>query len=351
MSTGFPSPWRVREQTNFSVPGSVLESNPSAATVSSEQVRRLIEHLGRSGIQYLPRGVAIPSLIQVPAAAAGVASETSSVETGGSPARISDAAGDGQSRTRVMDKAPGTPVAAVGRDGPGSGLGAGGATGGRVAGGGLSAVAGATVTLPITDPYSGEPLAAELRGPRLAELAAEVASCVRCESLVCNRRNTVFGEGDPSAKICFFGEAPGQEEDATGRPFVGASGQLLTRMIEACKLSRDQVYILNTIKCRPPNNRTPELAERENCKRFYEEQFRIIRPDYIVCLGLVAAQSLLTTTLSIGRMRGRFHRYHDSKVVVTYHPSYLLRTPAAKREAWNDLKMLMADIGIDLSQR
>jgi len=327
-----------------------LESNPSAATVTSEQVRRLVEHLGRSGIQYLPRGVAVPSLIQAPAASAGVVSETSPVENGGSPARISDAVGDGQSRTIAAGKTGGTPVAAVGRVGPGSGLGTSGAKSTPAAGGGLSALGGASVDLPITDPYSGEPLAAEFRGARLADLAAEVANCVRCESLVCNRRKTVFGEGDPSAKICFFGEAPGQEEDATGRPFVGASGQLLTRMIEACKLSRDQVYILNTIKCRPPNNRNPELAERENCKGYYEEQFRTIRPDYIVCLGLVAAQTLLSTTLSIGRMRGRFHRYHDSKVAVTYHPSYLLRTPAAKREAWNDLKMLMADIGIDLSQ-
>lgn len=199
--------------------------------------------------------------------------------------------------------------------------------------------------------YEGPSLPLADRVAILEALAAEVASCQRCPQLACSRRTTVFGEGKPDAKICFFGEAPGQEEDATGRPFVGASGQLLTRMIEACTLKREDVYILNTLKCRPPNNRTPDLTERENCRPFFEEQLRVIRPDYIVCLGLVAAQTLLSTPLSVGRLRKQFYRYHDSKVVVTYHPSYLLRTPAAKAEAWADLKMLMADMGIDLNRR
>ncbi len=152
------------------------------------------------------------------------------------------------------------------------------------------------------------------------------------------------------AKICFLGEAPGQEEDASGRPFVGRSGELLTKMIEACTLSRSEVYILNVIKCRPPNNRTPDPEEVANCRSYFAEQLQIIRPDYIVCLGLVAARSLLHSDLSVGRLRGRFHRYRDSKVVVTYHPSYLLRTPNVKKEAWFDLQMLMKDYGIDLSQ-
>jgi DNA polymerase len=199
--------------------------------------------------------------------------------------------------------------------------------------------------------YEGPSLPVADRIAKLEALEAEVASCQRCPQLACSRRTTVFGEGKPDAKICFFGEAPGQEEDATGRPFVGASGQLLTRMIEACTLKREDVYILNTLKCRPPNNRTPDLTERENCSPFYEEQLRVIRPDYIVCLGLVAAQTLLSTPLSVGRLRKQFYRYHDSKVLVTYHPSYLLRTPAAKAEAWADLKMLMADMGIDLNRR
>lgn len=212
------------------------------------------------------------------------------------------------------------------------------------------------VDVPLADrsfvsSFAGDSLPVAERIDRLAELAAEVAACQRCDVLARCRKHTVFGEGNPQARICFFGEAPGQEEDLSGRPFVGPAGQLLTRMIEACTLSRDQVYILNTVKCRPPGNRNPEETERENCRPFFEEQLRIIRPDYIVCLGLVAAQTLLSTPLSIGRLRGKFYRYHDSKVLVTYHPSYLLRTPGAKREAWADLKMLMSDLGIDLNQR
>lgn len=212
------------------------------------------------------------------------------------------------------------------------------------------------VDVPLADrsfasPFAGDSLPLAERVGRLAELAAEVAACERCDVLAQCRKFTVFGEGNPQARICFFGEAPGQEEDLSGRPFVGPAGQLLTRMIEACTLSRDQVYILNTVKCRPPGNRNPEETERENCRPFFEEQLRIIRPDYIVCLGLVAAQTLLSTPLSIGRLRGKFYRYHDSKVLVTYHPSYLLRTPSAKREAWVDLKMLMSDLGVDLNQR
>src|SRR5690606_27061521 len=115
----------------------------------------------------------------------------------------------------------------------------------------------------------------------------------RCEVLVCSRKQTVFGEGDPAARVCFFGEAPGAEEDASGRPFVGKSGMLLTKMIEACTFAREQVYILNTIKCRPPGNRNPAPEEIANCRPYFEQQLEIIRPQYIVCLGLVAAQTLL----------------------------------------------------------
>lgn len=321
------------------------------ATVTSEQVRELIEHLGRLGLPYLPKSSVLP--ISQPRPEGDVAVVAQAVAPTGPSQGLSVAGGEQAKRL-------GTVGAAVSRavelpaDRPGTPVGIGGRATTGVAGGGVSSgtatPAGQTL-LPVAGPYPGEPLGAAARVARLNELAAEVAGCHRCESLATCRRNTVFGEGDPEARICFFGEAPGQEEDATGRPFVGASGQLLTRMIEACTLSREQVYILNTIKCRPPNNRNPDVSERENCRAFYEAQFRTIRPEYIVCLGLVAAQTLLNTTLSIGRMRGRFHRYHDSKVLVTYHPSYLLRTPAAKREAWNDLKLLMADAGIDLNRR
>jgi DNA polymerase len=203
----------------------------------------------------------------------------------------------------------------------------------------------------LGEPYAGVALPAGQRIARLAEMATEVSQCRLCESLACSRRTTVFGEGASDARVCFFGEAPGEEEDATGRPFVGRSGVLLTKMIEACTLSRDQVYILNTVKCRPPGNRNPEPTEITNCRPFFEEQLRVIRPEYIVCLGLVAAQTLMATTLSIGRLRGRFYRYHDSKVLATYHPSYLLRNPSAKKEAWADLQLLMADMGIAPNKR
>jgi DNA polymerase len=125
---------------------------------------------------------------------------------------------------------------------------------------------------------------------------------------------------------------------------------LLTKMIEACTFSRSDVYILNTIKCRPPGNRNPTPTEIANCREYFEQQLEMIRPQYIVCLGLVAAQTLLGSTLSIGRMRGRFHAYHDSKVLATYHPAYLLRNPDAKKEAWADLKMLMQDMGIEVKR-
>jgi len=207
------------------------------------------------------------------------------------------------------------------------------------------------VFAPLTGPYPGPLLPVAQRTQQLAELASQVAGCVRCEVLACTRKTTVFGEGSPSARVCFFGEAPGEEEDATGRPFVGRSGMLLTKMIEACTLSRADVYILNTVKCRPPGNRNPEPLERDHCREYFESQLRIIRPQYIVCLGLVAVQTLLETTQSIGKLRSRFHHYHDSKVLATYHPAYLLRNPDAKKEAWADLKLLMSDMGIDLSKR
>jgi DNA polymerase len=174
---------------------------------------------------------------------------------------------------------------------------------------------------------------------------------MRCDVLCSSRKQTVYGEGNVEARVCFFGEAPGEEEDSTGRPFVGRSGALLTKMIEACTLSRDQVYILNTVKCRPPGNRNPTPDEIANCREYFEEQLQIIQPQYIVCLGLVAVQTLLKTTQSIGKLRSRFHKYHNSKVLATYHPSYLLRYPDVKREAWADLKMLMADMGIDVASQ
>lgn len=142
-----------------------------------------------------------------------------------------------------------------------------------------------------------------------------------------------------------FGEAPGAEEDRTGEPFVGPAGQLLDKILVATGLKRDEVYIMNTLKCRPPNNRTPTEIEVENCRPFFESQIEILQPEYIICWGSVASRALLKTTESIGRLRGRFYRYKQAKVLVTYHPSYLLRNPDAKRQTWEDMKFLMRDMG------
>ena len=196
--------------------------------------------------------------------------------------------------------------------------------------------------------YSLPVLSADQRVDQLAELQSLVATCSRCPQLATSRTRTVFGEGNPTARVAFFGEGPGADEDRTGRPFVGRAGQLLTKMIQACTFSRDDVYILNTVKCRPPGNRNPEPTELSNCREYFERQLEIIQPEYIVCLGAVSAQTLLQTTESVGRLRGRWHPYFASKVLVTYHPAYLLRNPAAKKAAWDDLKMMLADMGIQV---
>ena len=196
-------------------------------------------------------------------------------------------------------------------------------------------------------PY-GSSLSAADRPSALTVLQTEVAACRCCPELVRNRKQTVFGVGNPQARLCFVGEAPGQEEDARGEPFVGAAGQLLDKIITASKLRREDVFILNTVKCRPPNNRIPFDSEVEQCWHFAHRQLEIIQPEFICCLGAVAAKSLLRTSRSIGQLRGNFHRYRGSQVIVTYHPAYLLRTPSAKRHVWEDMKMLMQAMGIEL---
>ena len=176
----------------------------------------------------------------------------------------------------------------------------------------------------------------------LESIRVDLGDCQRCK-LARGRNHIVFGEGNPKAKLVFIGEGPGFEEDRKGQPFVGAAGQLLTRIIEAIKLSRDQVYISNIIKCRPPGNRNPEADEIDTCFPFMERQIAAIQPDFIVALGTFAAQTLLATTIPISRLRGRFHEYKETKVVPTYHPAYLLRNPAKKRDVWEDMKMLMKE--------
>ncbi|EGF23927.1 uracil-DNA glycosylase [Rhodopirellula baltica] len=196
------------------------------------------------------------------------------------------------------------------------------------------------------DPYPGTSLPIAERENQLTNLASVVAGCTKCTLLAKCRTQTVFGEGNPAARFAFFGEAPGADEDRLGRPFIGKAGQLLDKMVQACKLQREDIYLLNTVKCRPPENRNPEPTELANCREYFEQQLQILRPEYIVCLGAVSAHSLLKTKLSIGRLRQRFHQYHESKVLVIYHPAYLLRNPDAKKAAWADLQMLMRDAGL-----
>jgi DNA polymerase len=189
-------------------------------------------------------------------------------------------------------------------------------------------------------------MAPEAPKDTLAVIQKEVAACTRCQELVANRTQTVFGVGNPSARLCFMGEAPGADEDRQGEPFVGRAGQLLTKIIEACGLSRGDVYILNTLKCRPPNNRNPLPDEVQNCRGFLERQLAVIRPEFICCLGAVAAQALLGVVSPIGRMRGKVHVYQGIQVICTYHPAYLLRNPDAKKLVWEDMQFLMARMGI-----
>jgi DNA polymerase len=192
---------------------------------------------------------------------------------------------------------------------------------------------------------------ADQRVAALAKLQRTVAACTRCRELADTRTQTVFGAGSPRARLVFVGEAPGLDEDRQGEPFVGAAGQLLTRILQACTLRRDDVYICNILRCRPPGNRNPLPEEADNCREYLDGQLAIIQPEFICCLGSVAAQNLLGTTASIGQLRGRFHDYRGIRVLCTYHPAYLLRTPSAKRRVWEDMQLLMAEMGIELPKR
>jgi uracil-DNA glycosylase family 4 len=173
----------------------------------------------------------------------------------------------------------------------------------------------------------------------LAEVRKELGECTRCK-LHLTRRHIVFGEGSERAKLVFVGEAPGEDEDRQGRPFVGKAGQLLTRIINAIGLTRDEVYITNIIKCRPPANRNPQQEEIATCEPFLGKQLEIIQPRIICALGTFAAQTLLKTDEKISRLRGHFHSYKGIKVMPTYHPAFLLRNPHKKREAWEDMKKI-----------
>jgi DNA polymerase len=197
-----------------------------------------------------------------------------------------------------------------------------------------------------TEPYPGQSLPIAARIEALDSLAATVMGCTHCKTLASCRTQTVFGEGNPQARFVFVGEAPAAEDDQCGQPFQDDAGHLLTKMIEAMRLKREDVYLLHTVKCRPPGNRNPDQTEVGNCRQYLEAQLQILRPEYIICLGAVSSQALLRSKLSIGRLRQQFHEYHGSKVVVIYSPTYLRRNPEAKKAAWADLQMLMRDAGL-----
>jgi len=187
------------------------------------------------------------------------------------------------------------------------------------------------VTRPVTLSMNAE--------EALAAVRADIGECTRCKLHALGRTQIVFGVGNPNADLMFVGEAPGADEDIQGIPFVGRAGQLLTKIIEAIALTRDDVYIANVIKCRPPQNRNPEADEVATCEPFLFRQIDIIKPKVIVALGKFAAQALLRTLDPISRLRGRVYDYRGAKLIPTFHPAYLLRNPSSKREVWEDMKL------------
>ena len=174
----------------------------------------------------------------------------------------------------------------------------------------------------------------------LAAVRADIGDCTRCKLHTLGRTQVVFGVGNPEADLMFVGEAPGRDEDLQGYPFVGRAGQLLTKIIEAIALKREDVYIANVIKCRPPENRNPEPDEVATCEPFLFRQIDIIKPKVIVALGKFGAQTLLRTLDPISRLRGRVFDYRGAKLIPTFHPAYLLRNPSSKREVWEDMKLV-----------
>jgi len=187
----------------------------------------------------------------------------------------------------------------------------------------------------ISDPASG-----------LRLIREDIGDCTRCRLHKQGRKQIVFGVGNPRAELMFIGEAPGADEDEQGEPFVGRAGQLLNNMIKAMGLSREEIYIANIIKCRPPGNRTPERDECETCSPFLMRQIEVIGPKAIVALGAVAAKTLLAVNAPMSQLRGQWYDFRGTKLAVTYHPAFLLRDPRQKKETWKDLQMVMKELGL-----
>lgn len=283
----------------------------STALPIRRALRQQLESLRRAGLTSLPLSGAEAPLLEIAAPAAEAAPPVRTVGAG--PRDV--AAGDPTAPSRTLFTEPDLPPPT------------------------------AAVSTPNA-PRST--LSRQEREQKLAALAKTVAGCQRCQELCSTRTQTVFGVGDPEAKILFLGEAPGADEDKQGEPFVGRAGQLLNKIIEACHLTRQEIYICNILKCRPPGNRHPAPAEAANCREYLNGQLETVDPDYIVCWGSCAAQNLLGTTQAIGKLRGRFYQHGRAKVLCTYHPSYLLRNPSAKKDVWEDMKLWRRDMGIEL---
>ena len=201
-------------------------------------------------------------------------------------------------------------------------------------------------------PIAGASLFEEhIEGDTLERIRDDIGpNCTRCK-LHKGRTKIVFGVGNPKAELVFVGEGPGRDEDAQGEPFVGRAGKLLTQMIEAMGLRRQDVYICNVVKCRPPENRLPEKDEIATCSPYLLRQLGVIEPKVICCLGSCSAQTMLQTTEGISRFRGQWFDFRGSKLIATYHPAYLLRNPAAKGEVWKDLQKVMAVLGLQLPKK
>jgi uracil-DNA glycosylase len=211
-----------------------------------------------------------------------------------------------------------------------------------------------TTSIPPRKPvFAPPPVSAVIEQDRAAALRLiqeEIGDCTRC-ALHKGRNKLVFGDGDPEARLMFVGEGPGADEDAQGLPFVGRAGQLLNNMISAMGLKREQVYIANIVKCRPPQNRTPEPDEANTCSPFLFQQIDVVRPEVIVALGATAATYLLGQRQPLAGLRGRVHSWRGSKLIVTYHPAFLLRDPRQKKEAWADLQIAMRELGLQMPSK
>ena len=301
---------------------------------SKRAMAQLLRHLAGTGVTHLPKvdvpkpsrvlGKPRPSLVVAEVAAASE-SVLPAAETGAAASRTS-------SRLRAV-----TPVAEM--KSPSSVLGPDDSAKAVMQSGPFPETKAVMETV-YTD--------LESRRDALSKLAKCVAGCQRCPELASRRTQTVFGVGNPTADIMFIGEAPGAEEDANGEPFVGPAGQLLNKIVEASQLKRENLYICNILRCRPPGNRNPLPEEAANCREFLDAQIHVVQPKYIVCWGTVAAQNLLNETQAVGKLRGKLFDYRGIKVMCTYHPSYLLRNPAAKKQVWEDMKFFMKHLGVEL---